>query len=58
VQIVDHVSRRGHHASGAAWTLVIDFAPPFGADPVVRDVLADLAVLDASPEPTEPDGAA
>jgi hypothetical protein len=33
--------------------LVIDFAHAGGADVVVRDVLADLTVLDASPELTE-----
>jgi hypothetical protein len=36
-----------------AWTRVIEFAHPFGAEPIVRDVLADLETLDASPELTD-----
>jgi hypothetical protein len=41
-----------------SWTLVIDFAHPFGTDAIVRDILADLAVLGASPQLADIDGAA
>jgi hypothetical protein len=52
VQIID-----GPQRSGFAWTLVIDFAHSSEADAVVRDVIADLRTLDASPELTEPGAA-
>lgn len=52
VQLVDHAFERSPE-SADTWTLVIDFAHPVGADAVVRDVMADLAILDASPELTE-----
>jgi hypothetical protein len=53
VQIVDHFSGGDLDSTGVSWTLVIEFAHAAGADVVVRDVLADLTVLDASPELTE-----
>jgi hypothetical protein len=57
VQIVDHFSGRNPGGLDTSWTLVIDFAHPFGADTIVREVVADLAVLGASPELTEPGAA-
>lgn len=35
-----------------ALTLVIDFAHEYGADELVRDLVADLEALKAAPEPT------
>jgi hypothetical protein len=61
VQVVDHNAgdpQGDRSGTGSAWTMVIDFAHPFGADAIIRDVLGDLAVLDASPEVTDLDGAA
>jgi hypothetical protein len=57
VQILDHFSARPRDGVGASWTLVIDFAHPFGAEAIVRDILADLSQLGASPELTEPGAA-
>jgi hypothetical protein len=39
------------------WTLVIDFSYRDGADPIVRDLMRDLGMLDASPELIELDSA-
>jgi hypothetical protein len=58
VRIVDHFSGRGAGGLDMSWTLVIDFAHPFGADAVVREIHADLALLGASPRLAGVDGAA
>jgi hypothetical protein len=58
VQIVDRFSGRTGQGVETSWMFLIDFAHPFGAEAVVRDILADLAAVDASPEITDLDGAA
>jgi hypothetical protein len=58
VRIVDHFSARSGRGVDMSWTLVIEFAHPFGTDAIVRDILADLSVLGASPQLADTDGAA